>query len=1016
MHRRPRKPISNRRIGAASVAALCGLSLLGAGQGGSTPVDRWREIAPILRTGCLECHSGNDPKAGLRLDRRDAAFAGSGNGKFKVIRPGSASTSPLYLRLLSEDPEVRMPKRSAALPAEAIEKVRAWIDEGAKWPAGLVLERERASRDHWAYRKPERPALPQVREESRARNPIDRFVLARLEKEGLEPSPEANRATLLRRVSLDLVGLPPSPEEVAAFEADGSPDAYEKQVDRLLGSPHFGERWARPWLDLARYADTDGYEKDLRRTAWKWRDWVIRALNEDMPFDRFTVEQVAGDMLPDATLDQRIASGFHRNTLHNREGGVDQDEARYLVLVDRVATTGTVWLGTTLACAQCHDHKYDPFTQKEFHQLLAFFETTEYEAIGDASVGEAKYTEPSLEAPTMEEEARRAALRLEIEEARRMLGPGSPPLEAEQAAWEKEPPVDWTVLVPEPVRSEGGATLSVLDDGSVLASGANPDSDAHCVTVRTRLQGITSFRLEMLPDPSLPSKGPGRAYNGNLVLTGFGVRAGEEPLPLSAARADHEQDRFPVAGAIDSDPATGWALLEETGKPHVAVFELASPLEREEGTLVFTLEYRSRYAEHAAGRFRLSATRAKNLRARALVPEGIEAILRIPRGERTLDQAVSIAAFHRSNAPCLDPVRERLRRARKDLEALEASIPRALVMSERPSHERPATLLRVRGSFVNPGERVYAGTPSILHAFPRTEMPNRLGLARWLASAENPLVARVTVNRLWQEIFGRGIVETSEDFGTRGSPPTHPELLDWLAVEFVERGWSVKAILREVVTSATYRQSSAASRERRERDPENRLLARGPRFRLEAEAVRDVALEASGLLDRRIGGPSVFPYQPPGIWRLPYNDDRWVESEGGDRHRRGLYTFWRRSAPYPSMAAYDAGSREACLSRRPRTNTPLQALAVLNDPAFFEAARALAGRMIAEGGEGPEGRATRGFRLCTGRSPEPEEVRILLDLLGDERARAGGKDGADRAAWTIVANALLNLDETLTKE
>ncbi|MGH7151363.1 MAG: DUF1553 domain-containing protein, partial [Planctomycetota bacterium] len=441
----------------------------------------------------------------------------------------------------------------------------------------------------------------------------------------------------------------------------------------------------------------------------------------------------------------------------------------------------------------------------------------------------------------------------------------------------------------------------------------------------------------------------------------------------------------------------------------------ASPLAGGEAVLAFTLEYRSGYAEHAAGRFRLSANRTRNLGTRALAPEPIEAIVRLPRGERTLEQATSLAAFHRSVAACLDPVRERLRRAKAELTALEGSIPTALVMRERPYHERPSTLLRIRGSFVNPGERVFADTPGILHPNPRTEMPNRLGLARWLASEANPLVARVTVNRLWQEVFGRGIVETSEDFGTRGSPPTHPELLDWLAVEFVEKGWSVKKILREIVTSATYRQTSAASAALRERDPENRLLARGPRFRMEAEAVRDTALAASGLLDRRIGGPSVFPYQPPGVWRLPYNDDRWVESEGADRHRRALYTFWRRSAPYPSMAAFDAGSREYCLSRRPRTNTPLQALAVLNDPTFFEAAGALADRMIAEGGESPEARATRGFRLCTARSPSPGERKVLLDLYRDERARASG-EGAERAAWTIVANALLNLDETLTKE
>jgi mono/diheme cytochrome c family protein len=816
-------------------------------------VDFTRDIRPIFADRCYECHSEKKSKSGFRLDNKARAFLGGDSGKPFLI-PGKSSQSQIILRvagLVSSD-EV-MPAKGERLTMQQIGLLEAWIDQGANWP-------DTANKPHWAYVKPAQPALPKVQHSRWPRNAIDAFILARLEKEKLTPSAEADRVTLIRRLSLDLTGLPPTIAEVDAFVADRSQGAYDKLVDRLLASPHFGERWARVWLDLARYADSHGYEKDPPRSMWPYRDWVINAFNRNMPFDQFTVEQIAGDILPDATLDQKIASGFNRNTMINTEGGVDAEQSRVETIVDRVNTTATVWLGSTLACAQCHTHKYDPFTQKEYYQFFAFFNNAD---------------EPKLELPSDAQKARKQQLAGDIARLETEFKKVTPELTAAQTAWETKETND-------------------------LAHAAIPTA------------------------------------------------------------ATNQPDAAPA------------------------------------------------------------------------VPANITKILKVAPAERTAQQRDEISDYFRSQTTELKTVRDQLAASRKEQEALQEAIPTTLVMKERA--EPRETHVLVRGNFLNPAERVYPGVPAILPPLPKAQTTNRLTLARWLVSPENPLTARVTMNRFWEQIFGRGLVETVEDFGTQGERPTHPELLDWLGTEFMRQNWDMKAMLRLMVTSATYRQSSRSTPELIERDPYNRLYARGARFRVSAEAVRDIALQASGLLSPKIGGPSVYPYQPDGIWTQLYSSDQWVTSKGDDKYRRGIYTFWRRTSTYPAFMSFDAPSRELICPRRQRSNTPLQALTTLNDPSFVEAAQALARRVMKESKGNAEADATYAFRLCVARSPQSKETKRLVALYETELAQfkqdppaalklATGDLGKPPegvsveklAAWTVVANVLLNLDETITK-
>lgn len=960
---------------AFSVVFAFGFPLISASA--ATPVDFETQVRPILARSCFACHSESQASAGLRLDTRADAL--------RALTPGSPETSLLLQRVNPADAaKPRMPLAGKPLAPDQIATLAAWIREGAAYP-------DTAPRKHWAYVQPVRPTPPTA-----AANPVDAFIQARLARENLKLAPEASRETLIRRLSFDLTGLPPTLSEIDAFLADTRPNAYERLVDRLLASPRFGERWARPWLDMARYADTNGMEKDRRRSIWKYRDWVIDAFNADMPFDRFTIEQIAGDMLPNPTVSQKIATGFHRNSMFNEEGGVDKDEAFFETLIDRVGTTSTVWLGSTLGCAQCHNHKFDPFSQKDFYRMMAFFNNGErrIEDYGDTSQ---KYLEPELMLPTPAQDSSRTQLETRIRALESRIQTAD--LSAEQADWERAiraAAADWTPLNPTALSAKSGATLTALPDSSIRASGPNERSESFTLEAPVSAKAITAIRLEALPDPSLPRGGPGRDVYGNFFLKDLKIEG-------FVAR-DAVSDDGPVRFNRPSDSLwTVDASRDDQRLPRQLILIAAVPFTPTASTLKIALRFESEFAGQALGRFRLSFTTVPDPAVIAAVGAKIRPAFE--KSARTPAEQKQISDSFRARAVSLKADRDRIKDLRKQLD--ELAIAGTLILQERAQFERPSTELRIRGQFLSKGETVYAATPAALHPFPESELPNRLGLARWLVSKDNPLTARVTVNRIWEQYFGHGIVETSEDFGAQGERPTHPELLDWLAVEFMEKGWSQKAVHRLIVTSQTYKQSSRMSPEAVEKDPYNRLLARGPRFRLEAEMIRDLSLSAAGLLSAKIGGPSVFPPQPDGVWDIPYSDDKWTESKGEDRYRRALYTFIRRSAPYPSLVTFDGTSREFCTVRRIRTDTPLQALTTLNDPAFFEAAQALARRAASEGEPDPAARASYMFRLCTGRRPNPAELSQILKSLGGQPTPA---------RWALTANALLNLDETLTKE
>ena len=987
-------------------------------------VDYDKEIQPVLEKYCAECHGRSKGRAQLRLHSPEWIRKGGQSGP--VIVPGDSHTSELMRRVLDPNDDDRMPLDADPLPADVIARLRTWIEQGAPMPAATAAAED--IEQHWAYVKPVRPALPPVSRQDWVRNPIDAFVLSRLEREKLAPSAEAPRTTLLRRVSLDLTGLPPTPREVDAFIADTSAGAYEKVVDRLLASPHFGERWARPWLDLARYADTNGYEKDNRREIWKYRDWVIAAFNRDQPFNQFTVEQIAGDMLPNATVEQRIATGFHRNAMTNEEGGVDPEESHYEVLVDRANTTATVFLGSTLACAQCHNHKYDPFTQKDYFRLLAFFANSDFDSrsFGDGT----RYFEPTLELATPEQEAARKELQAAVEGLDKQLKTMTPELAEAQDAWEtalRAARDGWTAVAPSSVEATNGVVLRALPDGSILAAGTNAAATSYTVSVRPPLDTITGLRIEALPDPSLPRGGPGRDGYGHFRVTGIQVENAVTgtPVEFRTVKVDDSAAAFEAGDLLGAKPgayarkAGSWAInaMRDTERlPRNATLVTAAPMSAPPGTeLRVRIDHLDGTIGQGIGRFRLWVTSQADPLSGADLPPRLRRVLETPASRRTPVQAEELAAVFRAATPLLKETRDALAGRRKALADLR--IPSTLIMRERGSFERPSFELRERGSFSARGERVYAGTPLALHSMTEDLPVNRLGLARWLVDPDNPLVTRVVVNRLWEQLFGRGLVETSEDFGSQGTPPSHPELLDWLATELVARGWSQKTLIKTMVMSATYRQASAVSPTLAERDPDNRLFARGPRVRMEAEMIRDAALAASGLLNAKMFGPSVFPLQPDGIWNMPYNSDKWVVSAGDERYRRSLYTFWRRTSPYPSFMTFDATSREFCTVRRVRTNTPLQALTLLNDPASFEAARALARRMM-DGGSTAETRAAVGVKLVLSRPANPAELERLVTLYATESAayRKRGEAEFEAAAWTVVANVLLNLDEAVTKE
>jgi hypothetical protein len=975
-------------------------------------------IRSLLDNSCVSCHSGPQAAGGLSLESPAGMAKGGKSGS--AVAPGNASASLLYQRVVATDRAVRMPLGGSPLRADQAAMIRKWIDEGAVWPAESGAGNPTGARKHWSYTKPVRPSVPSV--SGTVRNPIDNFVLARLQKEKLNFSPEASRETLIRRVNLDLTGLPPTIEEVDAFLADDRPDAYEKLVDRLLASPHYGERWARPWLDLARYADTNGYEADRRRTMWKYRDWVIEALNRDIPYDRFTIEQIAGDMLPGATKEQNIASGFNRNTMFNEEGGVDKDEAHFEVLVDRVNTTSTVWLGSTIGCAQCHNHKYDPFSQKEYYQLMAFFANSARDT-EPASRGK----EPVLDLATPEQEEKRKKLKAEIDALEAQLKAQTPQLAKAQSAWERKQ-VDalseWKTIQPSSIRSLSGSTLTVMPDGAILASGENPQRETFVIEGAAPLEKLTGIRLEALPHEQLPRGGPGRDIYGNAIVSDITVEiaTGEEWRPVRFSRVSSDDGR-----TQDERTRKLWivdASRDEKRVPRQLVLIPPNPVKLKGSRLRVSIRQDSDFVGQSLGYFRLSVTDTRDPAEVVQIRAKQRPLLEKSAAARTADESKQLGEQFRAGASEFESTRERVKELKKQLDRL--GIATALVMGEQPGVARPSDFVRIRGGFANTSDQVYGGVPTVLGQMPAEAPANRLGLAQWLVSKDNPLTARVAMNRVWEQYFGRGLVETSEDFGSQGERPTHPELLDWLAVEFMDRDWSMKAMHRLIVLSAAYRQTSAVSPEVLKIDPDNRLISRGARFRLAAESVRDVALAASGLLSRKVGGPSVFPPQPPGVWDLPYNDEKWEESKGEDRYRRGIYTFVRRSALHPAMMNFDATSREFCTVRRIRTNTPLQALTTLNDQGFFEMAQALARRILREGGGNDRSRVGYGFRLVTGRSPKPGESDSILSWLEREKQKPVAKEDLAKltpnfkergaSAYVMLANILLNLDEALTKE
>ena len=1185
------------RLGLATLWFLAG-TLVGfakpAAKADRKPIDFNREIRPILAENCLTCHGPDKSKrkGGLRLDLAADATAKLESGERAVV-PGSPENSRLLQVVTTSSDDDRMPpkKTGKVLSKNQVSVLTEWIAQGAPF------------KKHWAYLAPERPELPAVKGKDWPRNEIDRFILARLEQEGLKPSPEAEKPTLIRRATLDLTGLPPTVAEVDSFLADKSPEAYEKVVDRLLKSSSFGEKMALQWLDLARYADSDGYHADAPRSMWQYRDYVIRSFNDNKPFDQFTMEQLAGDLLPHPTRDQRIATAFNRNGMSSTEGGADPDEYMNKYVTDRVNTFGTVFLGSSTACTECHDHKYDPFTQREYYQLYDFFNRIPERGL------DSDPAPPFVKVPTQEQETawRQSTNELaQLEQVqRRLLAREDGALDEGQRKWvaQHRGPLHtgWKPLVPSTFTASSGATLTPLEDASVLASGTNAAKETYTIVAETGLQILDAVRLEALVHASLPQGGVSRGSNANFFLTGFeadaesshpeseppvekiqwgawsvlgpfkaesskelfekafidetqldlqksyngdslrwtekpdwadGVshplsgenqlsyfyrtinvtsarlidvqlgsdggaqvwlngsrvdagriyrkvapapdqvrlflKAGKNRLLLkvhhglgtygfqfsrplrpvlkhqvvfSDALADYSQKDFSVRGALDSDANTGWAVDGQDSSKRVnrqAIFLTPDPITFDGGIrLKLRLRFDSATPQQVLGRFRLAATSNSNLQKTAALPQEVQSALFATEDHLADGQRSDLKAYYRKRFDSeLKTVETKLTAARQSTKELDARIPTLRVMEEmtepRPTH------IRVRGDYRTKGDRVTAGVPSVLPPLTPSEQTNRLTLARWLVDPRHPLLGRVTVNRYWALYFGTGLVKTGNEFGTQGEPPSHPELLDWLAREFIDGGWNIKAMQRKLVTSATYRQASKPSPQLLERDPNNRLLARGPRIRLGAEVIRDCALDYAGLLDRsRVpGGPSVKPYQPAGLWEEKmFGGNTYVESKGADLYRRSLYTLWKRTVLNPALMTFDAPDRAICTEQRSLTCTPLQAFVTLNEKGFVEAARVFAERVLREGGSSLDQQIRFAFRTVLARPPTPKEQAILAGIHADLRAnyqkdlksaldllavgdspRSSKLNELDLVAWTGMANVLLNLDETITKE
>ncbi len=1031
-----------------------------------------RDIRPILSDKCFQCHGPDEAKreGGLRLDLRAEALATAQSGRV-AIKPKDTAGSELVARIFSDSADHQMPppESKKTLTAEERNRLRKWIEQGA------------AYEQHWAFAPPRRTEPPQLSAEEAARwpawnaNPIDRFLLKRIRAEGLEPNGPADKATLLRRVALDLTGLPPSLEQQQRFLSDDSPGAYAAMVDRLLASPQYGERMAIQWLDFARYADSNGFQADGSRDIWGWRDWVIAAYNDNMPFDQFTIEQLAGDMLPNATASQIIATGFNRNHRLNGEGGRIEAEWFVETVIDRVETTGLTWLGLTLNCCRCHDHKYDPISQKEFYQLFAYFNSVEESGVL-APVGKnSENTPPLFTMKTAEHEKEIARREAELKDIQTQIAQRTQELPQLVADWVNankasssngELDATWKQVPIAAADSEGGATLARQNDGSFLATGKNPPHDIYRVAIEAAGQTVSGLLLEVFPDPSLPNKSLGRGFNGNFVMTDLEISLSgmpTEPLSIARTEADFSQDQWPAADLVKNKGIAtgvkdrkGWAIEgnnPDKRLPRKLMVVLKQSLSVPPGqALIVRFGNSSTYGDHNIGRFRWSVSGREptdlQLKSSPISSEVLQALEQSPA---QWDEATRklITTYYREQVP--NPIRKleaSLEAKKKELSGYVEDIPTTMVMKEA-KQPRDAFVL-VRGEYDKPADKVERRTPGILPPLPKDANNDRLGLARWIVSPEHPLTSRVWVNRQWERFFGIGIVKTSENFGSQAEYPSHPELLDWLAVEFVSpqslpqvhgqaaHRWDMKALQKLILTSQAYQQSSRFEEAKREKDPDNRLVARGPRFRLSGEVVRDSALAASGLLVQRLGGPSVRPYMPAGVWdeTSKYGNLRNYQHDKDDgRYRRSLYTIWKRTAAPPTMLLFDAPNREVCTVKRSRTNTPLQALSLLNEVTFIEAARALATEMLRLPNASPRERIEFAYQRVLGRLPNDNERKVMTSGLAEDLQRFTQQPQQaeqlvrvgdlpvptdlqipELAAYTLVANVLLNLDEFVTRE
>ncbi|MBX3451587.1 MAG: PSD1 domain-containing protein [Planctomycetaceae bacterium] len=1001
---------------------------------GAEPVNFSREILPLLSDRCFQCHGPDETHRAteLRFDERDSALAEHSGGA--VIVPGDAARSELFARITSSDPDSVMPPREAhrkPFTPREIERIRTWIDEGATWGK------------HWAFEPPNRPDLLE-----NGVHPIDQLVDQRLREKGLQRSQKADRETLIRRVSFDLTGLPPTVAEIDAFLADQSPDAYERVVDRLLQSPRYGERMAMWWLDLARYSDTDGFQGDATRTNWPWRDWVIESFNTGMPFDQFTIEQFAGDLLPNASPNQILATCFHRNHMTNGEGGRDPEESRIDYVIDRVNTTGIVWLGLTLGCSQCHDHKFDPISQRDYYSLFAFFDSLDE----DGKAGSAAKPYLKFRSPYAERDANQAA-ELEKQRANRLAETRVTVLQgfdgwlADLRSRTSSGFEPWTILHANAMRTVEGTVLEQHDDGTFVASGPNPRQDDYVIAGAASLPRVTGLRLEVFPHESHSKGRYSRGETGEFILTDLKLQVrragapGLKDIAIVSAIADAELDAKArqygkVQDTLDDDPRNGWTTDPEgEAVPHKAIYALAEPLVLgDDEELVVTLLHRSTVGDANLGRFRLAVTDQPGEAVRSLEPMPLERLAALP-AEAAIDDELrkELEAQFLIDQPAWREALSEWEAADRQAKAMKSASGEMNVMVMAERAEPRTTYILQRGVWDQKGEEVSRGLPAAVLPVSLSSESSRLDLARWLVADENPLTARVIVNQFWQLLFGAGLVRTPDDFGLQGLPPAHPEVLDWLALEFRDSGWDVRHVLRAIVLSETYQQSSEVSPELLERDPSNEWLARGARYRLPSWMLRDAALHAAGLLEPNVGGPPVMPYQPEGVWEEMFMGRfKYEPSQGTAQHRRTVYAFWRRAAA-PTFL-FDNAQRRVCESVPRLTNTPLHALTLLNDVSLLEAAREIARQAIAEQ-QSAEQRLVAMSRAILGRPPRAEEQAILLAKL--ERTLAAyrndpkqaevflefgqpelqtAENPTELAAYLVIASLLFNLDEAMTHE